>query len=79
MFNYDQTKPLDVTESASEMRGDVTVKTISYSSPVTDKPIGAYLVVPSGDGPFPAIEYVHWYDPSQAHFQQDRVSGRSRP
>lgn len=65
MFNYDQTKPLDVTETASEMRGDVTVKTIRYSSPVTAKPIGAYLVVPSGDGPFPAIEYVHWYDPAE--------------
>ena len=65
MFNYDQTKPLDVKETASEKRGDVTVKTISYSSPVTAKPIGAYLVVPAGDGPFSAVEYVHWYDPSQ--------------
>jgi dienelactone hydrolase len=67
MFNYDQSKPLDVTTTASEMRGDVTVKTISYSSPVTSKPIGAYLVVPTGNGPFPAIEYVHWYEPSSAN------------
>src|SRR4051794_5745096 len=65
MFNYNQTKPLDVTETASEMRGDVAVKTISYSSPVPGKPIGAYLVVPSADGPSPAIEYVHWYDPAE--------------
>ncbi len=65
MFNYDQSMPLDVTETATEMRGDVTVKTISYSSPVTSKPIGAYLVVPAGDGPFAAIEYVHWYDPAE--------------
>ena len=65
MFNYDQTMPLDVTETASEMRGDVTVRTISYSSPVTGKPIGAYLVVPAGEGIFPAIEYVHWYDPAE--------------
>ena len=53
MFDYDQTRPLDVTETASEMRGDVTVKTISYSSPVTGKPIGAYLVVPAGRGAVP--------------------------
>jgi len=78
MFNYDQTKPLDVKTTATEMRGDVTVNTISYSSPVTGKPIGAYLVVPSGNGPFPAIEYVHWYDPSQPNsnkteFQDEAV------
>ncbi|MBI1258944.1 MAG: hypothetical protein GC204_15850 [Chloroflexi bacterium] len=65
MLNYDQTITLDVTEIASEMRGAVTVKTLSYSSPVTGKPIGAYLVVPPGDGPFPAVEYVHWYDPAE--------------
>ena len=64
LFSYDQSIPLGVKQTASEMRGNVTVNTISYPSPVTGKSIGAYLVVPPGKGPFPAILYVHWYEPS---------------
>src|SRR5579871_550036 len=64
LFNYDQTAPLNVTVQKTEMQGNVTVKTISYPSPVTQKAITASLVVPAGTEPFPAIIYVHWYEPS---------------
>lgn len=63
MFDYDQSTPPEITEVSSEMRGDVTIRDIYYTSPVVpDKTITAYLVVPPGEGPFPAILYVHWYE-----------------
>jgi dienelactone hydrolase len=62
MFDYDQHAPLNVEELSSEMRGDVTVKDITYTSPVDRSAIAAYLVVPPGDGPFPGIVYAHWFE-----------------
>lgn len=62
LFAYDQAAPLHIADVSSEMRGEVTVKDITYDSPVTGEPIEAYLVVPPGDGPFPAVLYVHWYE-----------------
>lgn len=64
LFAYDQSAPLDITEVSAEARGGVTVTDIAYPSPVTGKPIGAYRVIPPGVHPFPAILYVHWYEPS---------------
>ncbi len=63
MFDYDQSVPLNVQIVSSEVRGAVTIQDITYPSPVTQKPIAAYLVVPPGAGSFPAIIYVHWYEP----------------
>src|SRR5215207_3645829 len=63
MFDYDQSTTPEITEVSAEMRGDVTIRDISYASPVVpDKSITAYLVVPPGEGPFPAVLYVHWYE-----------------
>ena len=53
-----------MTEKSSELRAGVTVKDVSYASPVTGSAIGAYRVVPSGDGSFPGILYVHWLEES---------------
>jgi cephalosporin-C deacetylase-like acetyl esterase len=64
MFDYDQNAPLNVEEVSSEMRGEVAVKDITYTSPVDGRAITAYLVVPPGEGPFPGVLYVHWYEPS---------------
>lgn len=65
MFDYDQSTPPEITEVSSEMRGDVTIRDITYASPVVaGKTIAAYSVVPPGAGPFPAVLYVHWYEPS---------------
>jgi cephalosporin-C deacetylase-like acetyl esterase len=44
------------------MREGVTIRDITYASPGSDTPIAAYLVVPAGDEPHPAILYAHWYE-----------------
>ncbi|MBC7812934.1 MAG: hypothetical protein H7175_17390 [Burkholderiales bacterium] len=67
MFDYDQNAPLEIEEVGTEMRGDVTVKDITYTSPVDGRPLSAYLVLPdaakaSADGTFPAVLYIHWYE-----------------
>jgi dienelactone hydrolase len=63
LFDYDQNAPLNVVEVSSERRGSVTVRDITYPSPAdAEKSLAAYLVVPSGEGPFPAVLWVHWYE-----------------
>jgi dienelactone hydrolase len=59
-FDYDQKAPLDVQEKSMAKRGDVSVLDISYASPKGGR-VPAYLVVPSGKGPFAAIIWGHWY------------------
>lgn len=61
-FDYDQQAPLDVREVGVEQRGDVAVHDISYASPKGGR-VPAYLVVPSGKGPFAAVIWGHWYMP----------------
>jgi dienelactone hydrolase len=60
LFDYDQQAPLDVVEVGMEQRGDVTVKDIAFTNPYGEK-VTAYLVLPPGESPHPAILYVHWY------------------
>ncbi len=59
-FDYDQKAPLDLLEAGVEHRGDVAVHDISYASPKGGR-VPAYLVVPSGKGPFAAVIWGHWY------------------
>src|SRR5215831_12376311 len=71
-WDYDQGAPLNYQQGAVQDRGGVRVYDISYSAPAGDRgaaigPNGAivtaYLVVPSGKGPFPAVIYGHWCMP----------------
>jgi len=67
MFEYDQTAPLDIQEVGTEMRGDVTVRDITFTVPEGD-PLPAYLVLPPGAADaaansFAGILYLHWYEP----------------
>jgi dienelactone hydrolase len=71
-WSYDRKAPLNIKDYGVEDRDGVTIHDISYSSPVADRgamvgPNGgivtAYLVVPAGTGPFPAILYAHWCMP----------------
>jgi dienelactone hydrolase len=64
-FDYDQKAPLDIREAGVEHRGDVAVHDISYASPKGGR-VPAYLVVPSGKGPFAAVIWGHWYMPGSA-------------
>ena len=59
-FDYDETEPLDLTILGTQKRGDVTVYDITYASPKGGV-VPAYLVVPSGKGPFAGVIWGHWY------------------
>jgi dienelactone hydrolase len=71
-WDYDTRAPLNLKQVGVQDHEGVKVHDISYSSPVGDRgalvgPNGgivtAYLVVPSGKGPFPAVIYGHWCMP----------------
>ena len=59
-FEYDQAAPIDLKIVGTQKRRDVTVYDISYGSPKGGV-VPAYLVVPSGKGPFAAVIWGHWY------------------
>jgi len=71
-WDYDKSAPLNFRQAGLRDQGGVKVYDISYSGPVGDRgaavgPNGglvtAYLVVPAGKGPFPAVVYGHWCMP----------------
>jgi len=71
-WDYDTRVPLNLKQAGVQDRDGVKVYDISYSNPVGDRgaavgPNGgivtAYLVVPPGRGPFPAVIYGHWCMP----------------
>jgi dienelactone hydrolase len=68
-FDYDQNAPLDIQETSVEHRGDISVHDISYASPKGGR-VPAYLVVPSGRGPFAAVLWGHWYWPNSEFFNR---------
>jgi hypothetical protein len=59
-FDYDRKASLGVEEAGVEHRGTVSIHDISYVSPNGGR-VPAYLVVPSGNGPFAAVVWGHWY------------------
>jgi dienelactone hydrolase len=71
-WDYDKTAPLNLKEAGVQDRSGVKIHDISYSAPVGDRAsfvgpnggaVTAYLVVPLGKGPFPAVIYGHWCMP----------------
>ena len=71
-WDYDERAPLDVEQRGTQIRDGVKIMDISYASPVGNRgasvgPNGgivtAYLIVPPGRGPFPAVIYGHWCMP----------------
>src|SRR5437868_7593578 len=64
-FDYDHAASLGVKEAGVEHRGNVAIHDISYASPKGGR-VPAYLVLPSGKGPFAAIIWGHWYWPNSA-------------
>jgi len=59
-FAYDAKAPLDAAAAGVETRGNVVIQDLSYASPKGGR-VPAYLVVPSGKGPFAAVVWGHWY------------------
>src|SRR6266850_6647130 len=71
-WDYDKSALLNAKEVGIRKRDGVTVYDISFAAPVGDRSaaigpnggvVTAYLVVPSGTGPFPAVIYGHWCMP----------------
>jgi dienelactone hydrolase len=59
-FDYDKSAQLDLKTIGTEKRGKVTIYDITFASPKGGV-VPAYLVVPSGKGPFAAVVWGHWY------------------
>jgi dienelactone hydrolase len=71
-WDYDQHASLDMTQKELQVRDGMKVFDISYVSPVGHRAasvgpnggvVTAYLIVPPGPGPFPAVIYGHWCMP----------------
>jgi hypothetical protein len=71
-WNYEVDAPLNIRQASVQDRDGIRIYDISYSSPVGDRSeavgpnggvVTAYLVVPAGKGPFPAVIYGHWCMP----------------
>jgi dienelactone hydrolase len=60
-YRYDAQASPEVEQVAAKQEGDVSIRDIRIAGPRADARIGAYLVVPPGEGPRPGILYVHWY------------------
>ena len=69
---YDKNQPLEMSQVGVQERDGIKIYDISYKAPVGDRAslvgpnggvVTAYLVVPPGKGPFPAVIYGHWCMP----------------
>jgi dienelactone hydrolase len=58
LFSYDASAPLGWRDvGATDTRDDITVRDVSFLAPRLGR-VPAYLVLPSGDGPFPAAVWM---------------------
>jgi dienelactone hydrolase len=55
-FDVDSAAPLDVEEVKSETKDGAVVHDITYAGP--EGRVDAFLIVPEGDGPHPAVEFM---------------------
>jgi dienelactone hydrolase len=58
-FDYNKNVPIDLQQVSSSRRETVNILEISYASPRGGR-VPAYLVMPAGEGPFPAVIFAHW-------------------
>jgi hypothetical protein len=71
-WDYDKGAPLNIKQTGIEERDGVAIYDISFSSPVGERSttvgpnggtVTAFLIVPPGQGPFPAVIFGHWCIP----------------
>jgi hypothetical protein len=72
LFDYDGKAPMDVQGQVVAERGGVTIHDITYASPVSGR-VPAYLVVPTGPGPFAPILFGHWGEGVRTEFLGEAV------
>jgi dienelactone hydrolase len=58
-FDYDSHSGLDMRETDVHKRDKVRLIELNYSGASGDR-VPAYLLIPPGNGPFPAILWAHW-------------------
>lgn len=61
-FEYESSRPIDVTTKTSEMKDGAKVSDLTYANASGGR-TAAYLVTPEKSGKGPGILFVHWYDP----------------
>ena len=66
-FDYDAKAPLDFQDKGAEHVSGAQVHDVSYASPKGGR-VPAFLVVPAGKGPFPAVIFVHWGQGDRTEF-----------
>jgi len=67
LFDYDAKQPLDIHDKVIDQFKGGTLHDITYTSP-KGGPVGAYLVVPNGNGPFAAVLFGHWGNGTRGEF-----------
>ena len=58
-FDYDSHSGLDMRETDVQKRDKIRLIELNYSGASGDR-VPAYLLIPPGNGPFPAILWAHW-------------------
>ena len=58
-FDYDSHAGLEMRETDVQMRDKVRIIELNYAGASGDR-VPAYLLIPPGGGPFPAIIWGHW-------------------
>jgi dienelactone hydrolase len=59
LFDYDSKSGLELRETNFEKRGNIMMIELNYAGASGDR-VPGYLLVPHGNGPFPAIVWGHW-------------------
>jgi len=72
LFDYDAKAPLDFRDQGAREVGGIRVHDIAYASPKGGS-VPAYLVVPPGKGPFPAVIFVHWGQGDRTEFLSEAL------
>ena len=62
IFEYDPDADFDICPTGIQESEEVILEDMTYTNPFGVSR-AAYYIRPKGEGPFPAILYVHWYEP----------------
>src|SRR5262249_23270657 len=70
-YNYSSRMALGFSEASVEERAKAMLIELTYVGQSDEDHVPAYLVMPHGNGPYPAIVWVHWLRPGSRHANQD--------
>lgn len=62
-FNYDQNNHFDIRQVSTQNKNGVSIRDMTTLNPFGVRRAAYYVQPEGGDGPFPCILYVHWYEP----------------